>query len=325
MIEKLLVSMSAFDFINTFGISMRFGKLDLNLLVALDALLSERSVTKAAERLSLSPSATSNALARLRDYFQDELLVQMGRKMILTPRAETLQNPIHDILQRVESTVSESRDFDPCASTRAFRILATEYMQMVLMPSVMALFEAARCTAQINLLPWTSNSKRDLERGEVEFLIASQDLLSVDHPSQRLFEDRLVCLVWRSSQLAKGPLTYERFTNARQAKVKAWGGLQDPIASWYPSSSDDSTGTVVSTYSLGALPFLVEGTESLAVVPYLLGVKLSAAGAFEIREMPFQARPMKLAVQWHDYNAFDPGITWLCGIFERAAAGLRES
>lgn len=87
---------------------MRFGKLDLNLLVALDALLSERSVTKAAERLSLSPSATSNALARLRDYFQDELLVQMGRKMISTPRAETLQNPIHEILQRVESTVSES-------------------------------------------------------------------------------------------------------------------------------------------------------------------------------------------------------------------------
>ncbi|KTB79608.1 hypothetical protein AO069_27130 [Pseudomonas syringae pv. syringae PD2774] len=324
MIEKLLVSMSAFDFINTFGISMRFGKLDLNLLVALDALLSERSVTKAAERLSLSPSATSNALARLRDYFQDELLVQMGRKMILTPRAETLKNPIHDILQRVESTVSESRDFDPCASTRAFRILATEYMQMVLMPSVMALFDAARCTAQINLLPWTSTSKRDLERGEVEFLIASQDLLSVDHPSQRLFEDRLVCLVWRSSQLAKGPLTYERFTNARQAKVKAWGGLQDPIASWYPSSSDDSTGTVVSTYSLGALPFLVEGTESLAVVPYLLGVKLSAAGAFEIREIPFQARQMKLAVQWHDYNACDPGITWLCGVFEQAAANLRD-
>lgn len=302
---------------------MRLGKLDLNLLVALDALLSERSVTKAAERLSLSPSATSNALARLRDYFQDELLVQMGRKMILTPRAETLQNPIHDILQRVESTVSESREFDPSASTRAFRILATEYMQIVLMPAVMSLLEAANCTARINLLPWTSASKRDLERGEVEFLIASQDLLSGDHPSQRLFDDRLVCLVWRSSQLAKGTLTYDRFMNARQARVKAWGGLQDPIASWYPDIAAETGGAVVSTYSLAALPFLVEGTESIAVVPHLLGAKLSAAGAFEIREIPFQARQMKLALQWNDYNACDPGIGWLCGVFEQAAAGLR--
>lgn len=198
-------------------------------------------------------------------------------------------------------------------------------MQIVLMPPVMALFEEAKCTAQINLLPWTSTSKRDLERGEVEFLIASQDLLSGDHPSQRLFEDRLVCLVWRSSQVAKGPLTYKRFMNARLAKVKAWDGLQDPIASWYPSSSDDSAGTVVSTYSLAALPFLVEGTENIAVVPYLLGVKLSAAGAFEIREVPVPARQMKLAVQWHDYNACDPGITWLCGVFEQAVTGLRDA
>ena len=84
---------------------MRFNKLDLNLLVALDAMLAERSISKAAERLHLSQSAMSNALARLRDYFDDELLVQVGRKLELTPRAETLKESVRDVLVRVDSAI----------------------------------------------------------------------------------------------------------------------------------------------------------------------------------------------------------------------------
>ena len=84
--------------------TVRFNKLDLNLLVALDVLLKERSVTRAAEALNLSASAMSNALARLREYFEDELLVQIGRKMELTPRAQTLQETVRDLLLRIDST-----------------------------------------------------------------------------------------------------------------------------------------------------------------------------------------------------------------------------
>lgn len=85
---------------------MRFNKLDLNLLVALDALLKERSVTRAAEALNLSPSAMSNSLARLREYFDDDLLMQIGRKMELTPRAESLHGAVRDLLLRIDSTIA---------------------------------------------------------------------------------------------------------------------------------------------------------------------------------------------------------------------------
>lgn len=97
---------------------MRFKNLDLNLLVALDLLLKERNISRAAEKLHITQSAMSNALARLRDYFGDELLVQVGRRMELTPRAELLREPVRDILVRIESSVTATPRFDPAESDR---------------------------------------------------------------------------------------------------------------------------------------------------------------------------------------------------------------
>src|SRR5262245_33431200 len=93
--------------------SMNFRGLDLNLLVALDAVLSERSVSRAADRLFLSQPAMSNALSRLRDYFHDPLVVQQGRQLLLTPRSEALRQPVHDVLMMVEAAIVDSPEFDP--------------------------------------------------------------------------------------------------------------------------------------------------------------------------------------------------------------------
>ena len=99
---------------------MRFKKLDLNLLVALDALLTERNVTRAGERIYLSQSAMSNALSRLRQYFDDELLVPVGGKLELTPRAEVLHEAVKDVLLRIDTTVAAQPEFDPRTSDREF-------------------------------------------------------------------------------------------------------------------------------------------------------------------------------------------------------------
>src|ERR1700733_5920685 len=99
---------------------MRVNKLDLNLLVALDALLTLKNVSRAAERLNVSQSAASNALARLRSYFNDALLVRVGRRMELTPRAEGLQDPLKDVLLRVEATVDSRPQFNAKESNRQF-------------------------------------------------------------------------------------------------------------------------------------------------------------------------------------------------------------
>jgi DNA-binding transcriptional LysR family regulator len=193
---------------------MRFNRLDLNLLVALDALLTEQSITKAAARLNLSPSATSNALARLRDYFDDELLVQVGRRMELTPRAQGLQDPIRDLLVRAESVVAIQPRFEPASSDRVFRIFVSDYTQMVLVPHLLALAAAEGCTARFEFLPQVSNPQRSLERGEADMLLMPRDFLSPDHPHAILYVEEFICVMWQDSALARGELSFERYLAA---------------------------------------------------------------------------------------------------------------
>src|ERR1044071_1411338 len=100
---------------------MDLQRFDLNLLVTLAALLSERNVTRAGLRMNLSQSAMSGALGRLREFFEDELLVPMGRTMVLTPLAEDLVQPVRDVLLQLQATIATKPHFDPATSTRHLR------------------------------------------------------------------------------------------------------------------------------------------------------------------------------------------------------------
>jgi LysR family transcriptional regulator, nod-box dependent transcriptional activator len=112
---------------------MEFQNFDAGLLVALDALLSEKSVTRAGERLHLSQPATSSILARLRRCFGNDLLVLTGRRMVLTPLAESLVQPVRDCLLQIQRTVASKTEFNPATSTRKFCLAVSEYTTAVLM------------------------------------------------------------------------------------------------------------------------------------------------------------------------------------------------
>ena len=117
---------------------MRFNGLDLNLLVVLDTILTERSVSRTGEKVHLSQSATSAALARLRDHFQDDLLVQAGRTMLPTPRALQLAPEVRTVLLQIENRVMTRPSFDPAASKRVFRVMASDYVTIVLLADALA-------------------------------------------------------------------------------------------------------------------------------------------------------------------------------------------
>ncbi len=106
---------------------MRYHKLDLNLLTALKALLTERNVTRAGESVHVTQSAMSGILARLRDYFGDPLIVQVGRKMELTPLAESLVEPVNDVLLRIDATIATRPEFNPLTTRRHFSVVASDY------------------------------------------------------------------------------------------------------------------------------------------------------------------------------------------------------
>ena len=112
---------------------MHFHGLDLNLLVVLDALITERSISRTGEKIHLSQPATSGALARLREYFKDDLLVPVGRKMLLTPLAEELTQPVRQLLLQTEGIIRRTPAFSPATSERVFRLVMSDYVATTLM------------------------------------------------------------------------------------------------------------------------------------------------------------------------------------------------
>src|SRR5262245_46849136 len=184
---------------STFGI-MHFRQLDLNLLVALDALLTERNITRAGKRVFLTQSAMSGALARLRQYFGDDLLVQVGRKMMLTPLGESLIEPVREILIKVKDTVETRPGFDPATSTRRFSMMMSDFCETVLMLEVAQRAEATAPNVSFEIL--SNNVEEPLEfldRADVDMLVMPAHLLSPGHPQESLFEDDFVCIAWNGN------------------------------------------------------------------------------------------------------------------------------
>ena len=303
---------------------MRFNKLDLNLLVALDAMLTERSVIRAATRLNLSPSATSNALARLRDYFEDELLVQVGRKMELTPRAEGLLDAVRDVLVRVDSAIAIPPQFVPSESERVFRIFVSDYAQAIFVRHVLALAHEQRSTVGFDFLPQEFNPQRALERGEVDLLIIPKNFNSPDHPEEVLYQEEFVCVVSRDSYLAQGALTFDRYVGARHVEMRPSSTDGQSFESRLFTRHGVARQIAVTTYSFSAMPALVVGTDLIATVHARLARQAALTLPIVLLPPPMEIKAMEQAVQWHKYRTHDPGLVWLRGLLRQAVGRMEQ-
>ncbi|WP_066256407.1 LysR family transcriptional regulator [Hydrogenophaga flava] len=301
---------------------MRFKKLDLNLLVALDALLTERNVTRAGERVFLSQSTMSNALSRLRQYFDDDLLVQVGGRMELTPRAELLHEAVRDVLVRIDTTVAARPAFDPTESEREFTLFVSDYSMEVLMPGMLALAHQRGSRVRFNFKQQVGQPHRSLERGEADLLIIPSNFCSPDHPLDPLFDDRFVCVVWQDSPLAQEELTMQRYLQARHvAMVPADGGL--PVFdTWLANDHGLSREIGLTTYNFSAMLHLVVGTDLIATSHARLAQLLQGTLPIALRPVPLSMKKLQQSMQWHKYRRRDPGLIWLRDLLREAAAGM---
>ena len=304
---------------------MRFKKLDLNLLVALDALLTERNVTRAGERIHLSQSAMSNALSRLRQYFEDDLLVSVGGKLELTPRAEGLHERVRDVLVRIDSTIGTQPDFDPRESDREFTMFVSDYSMEVLIPHLLTLAAAEGSRVRFRLKPQVAQPYRELERGEADLLIIPQIFCSPDHPVEELFDDEFVCVMWRDSAIAQQPLTQARYMEAGHVVMRPDDESLPFFDTWFSENLDASRQVAVSTYSFGTIPHLVVGTEYIGTVHARLAKRLLPALPVVIQPMPMPVVKFTQTVQWHQYRTRDPGLTWVRSMLHAAARQLDDT
>ena len=195
---------------------MRFNRLDLNLLLALDALLEEQNITRAAARVNVSQSAMSGMLARLREFFEDDLLAAVGRNMELTVLGRQLVGPVRDLILHVHATVGIRVSFDPARETRTMKIMVSDYATEVFLNKVIARVLRDAPNMTLDLVPLADDAAEKLRRGENDFLIIPRNFLDPEHPQRLLFEDHYCVVIWEGNTQVGDKLdaeTYERLSH----------------------------------------------------------------------------------------------------------------
>jgi LysR family nod box-dependent transcriptional activator len=304
---------------------MRFQRLDLNLLAALDVLLAEKSVSLAADRLCLSQSATSSALGRLRDYFGDELLVVKGRSMVLTARAEELIEPVRAVLEQIRTTIAIAPEFDPASADRLVRIMASDYSTQVLLAGALAMLEAEAPHLRFEIQPMGDNPGEALERGQIDLLLTIDYAISADHPSQLLFEDDYVVVGDAGNPALQGEMTREKYFALGHVTARFGKSRTPAFDDWFVRRQKTQRRVEVIAPTFLSQTALVLGTRRIATMHRRLAQQMVGALPLVMREVPFDIPPIREAIQWHISNNNDRALRWVVERLAAFAASDRET
>jgi DNA-binding transcriptional LysR family regulator len=289
---------------------------DLNLLVALDALIAERSVTRAAERIGITQSAASHALSRLRKLTGDELLVRGREGMVPTLRAEAMEAPLRRALEDVKRTLSSPGSFAPKSARLRIFIGTSDYSELVLLPGIMARLGREAPGVELRVRQLGEDPATELSSGRIDFAImpappAGQEAAGI--LGRSILRDRFVCIARRGHPLAKKKaLTLSRFAGAAHALISPWereGGFVD-----------DALGRLgLRRHVAVAVPHFLVAPHIVAASDLLLTVAARVAGVL--------ARPLglvtlapppelgltgfTLSILWHERTHDDPARRWL--------------
>lgn len=288
--------------------SQNLRNLDLNLLLVLQALLEERHVTRAAARLGLSQSATSHALARLRELYGDPLLVRSGRKLSLSPRATRLLPQLSRGLDELSAAVADEPAFDPSTARRGFKLGTSDYAQVVFLPRLLDRLsrEAPFVDVHVNGSP---NLSELLESGEIDLAIAPAPFTR-PIATHALFSDDFVCIVKRRGPLARGKWSLKRYLEARHVVV-APTGTPGSLVDTVLSQRGLARQIAVHVPNFLVAPTIVAASDYVNTGPARLARLLSAMLPLTLLPPPLALPSFELKLAWHPRLEHDPAQRWL--------------
>lgn len=284
-------------------------RIDLNLLVILDALLSEQHVTRAAERLHLSQPAVSHALARLRDLLGDPLLVRQGGGLVATARALELATPLADALAQVQSLLAPNR-FDPASARRTFRLAMSDYGAALLLPGLArALREQAPGIDLVISHASREGMQEGVLSGEIDLAAGVFPDLPAELRSTPLFEEHYACLVDRDSLPPGGVLDLPTYL-ARPHVLLEMRGSGTPEIERALTAIRERRHVAISLPHWGIAPQLIQGTDLILTV--------SSQGLLNIDPQhllvvppPFYIPSFGFVLAWHKRRGGDGALQWL--------------
>jgi len=303
---------------------MRFNRLDLNQLVALDALLREKSVSKAAERIFLSQSAMSNSLMRLREYFQDELLVPAGRRMVITSLGERLAPEVQSILIKIQAVIQIRDNFDISSSTIEISLIVSDYISSTFMPAVVRAVAAEAPNVKIRMSQLSGSYLEQLDRGEVDFLIIPEHFSHQSHPTEPLFEDRFCCVAWDKNTELKGEVTFDDYQKLGHVVTQIGEGRTTLFEDWFLEKHGDIRRIEVVCPYFSLLPSLVVGTNRIATVHYQLANLYRSMLPISIYDLPVETPAFRELIQYHKSFEADQVSVWFRGLLRRVANQVVE-
>jgi DNA-binding transcriptional LysR family regulator len=297
--------------------------IDLNLLVALEAMLSERSVTRAGARLGLSPSAMSHALARLRTTFGDDLLVRTRGGMVATARGEQLLGPLRRALEELAVLVAGPGGFDPGSSQREFTLATTDYVEAVLLPPLLSRISAAAPGVQLRVRPLEiSDVVEPLERGSYDAAIGVAFDVSPGLQQQALFSEEMVLVCRKGHPLVKRSVDLATYLELRHVMVSVRGGSQGVVDELLARSGQRRRIALLVPHFLAA-QLIVASTDLVMTAPARVVSRLGEALGLRVLTPPLAVPGFTVKQVWHERQQDDPGHLWLRQQVFAAAAGLR--
>jgi DNA-binding transcriptional LysR family regulator len=285
-------------------------RLDLNLLITLEALLVERNVTKAAARLHLSQPAVSAQLNRLRNVFDDPLLIPAQRGMTPTAKAIELFDPLRQALDQVRATVVTHSNFDPAKAKLTVVIACTDYLQAaVVMPFVVELRTRAPGVRVALYNLDTSQLEAQMARGDVDLALMTPQIAPPSLRTRHLFDERYVLIGRRNHPRLRDGITVEEFARLEHVIVSLRGGdfvtpVDDALA-----ALGHSRNVVLSAASFLIVPEIVSQSDFVALVPERL--VRHRANKFKLIDSPFPVQGFEVGMVWHERSHGHSGQRWI--------------
>lgn len=302
---------------------MRAADVDLNLLVVLDALLTERNVTRAAQRLGSSQPSCSRALGRLRELFEDQLLIRVGHGMQLTPMAELLAPQIRELIAAADRTLNATMEFDPAAGHRDFAVCCSDYLTLVLMAPLVRRLRLEAPNVHVQLLPYHPDAFDLLRRNQIDFIVEPATFRDLEGlHSRELFRDRWRLTLWAGAALAAIEIDEEHLRTSPYLTYSL-GVEQIPnLADRALHERGIRPPRVVTTANFALVPALQTGTDLLSLVAERGARMLAEHYELVLRDPPVAIPDLVQMMHWSPRSESDPAHSWMRMVLADVATAL---
>ncbi len=311
---------------------MNLNRIDLNLLVYLDALLRERNVTHAANQLNLSQPAMSNGLRRLRELFDDPLLVRTSDGMTPTERALELEPVVREVLGTIDRAVQPRSEFDPGSARRVFRIMASDYAEATLFPTVLGKLRNLAPGITLDIMTPSDVSFLDVERGKVDMVINRFDSMPQSFHQIHLWDDTFSCVLSPENPVLDN-FTLENYLKANHVWVSKTGmgvgvgvNPDDVQRLGWVDAALNKLGKKrqirVFTRHYQAAMTLAEQNDLIVTVPTRAAMLKRNNPRVVLRDPPLEIPPLELKMAWSPLLQHNPANRWLRKLITDSAREL---